>query len=106
MQELLRIPGVARKTANVVLANAFGRAEGVVVDTHVKRVAYRLGLTTQTAPEKIEQDLMAVIPQQDWVAASSLLVLLGRYICVAGRPFCSRCPVYDLCPRVGVENPR
>lgn len=107
MAELLRLPGVARKTANVVMNAAFGTAEGVVVDTHVKRVAYRLGLTTETKnTDKIERDLMAVLPPEDWADAGTLLVLHGRYVCVAGKPFCSRCPIYDLCPRVGVTDSR
>ena len=106
MAELLRLPGVARKTANVVLGYAFGVAEGIVVDTHVTRVAYRLGLTQETKPERIEQDLVALLPRDYWIRTGTLLVLHGRHLCVAGRPWCSRCPVYDLCPRVGVTNPR
>lgn len=107
MEQLLQVPGAARKTANVVLAYGFGVAEGIIVDTHVKRVAYRLGITRETKnTDKIEQDLMALLPRSDWIAAGTLLVLHGRHLCVAGRPYCSRCPVADLCPRRGVTNPR
>ena len=98
MEGLLELPGVARKTANVVLGDAFGKAEGIAVDRHVVRVAGRLGLTANTDPVKIEQDLMAVVPRADWIALSHLLILHGRKVCVARKPKCEICPVNDLCP--------
>jgi endonuclease III len=98
MEELVRLPGVGRKTANVVLGNALGKNEGVVVDTHVQRVARRLGLTEETDPEKIERDLMAILPREAWTEAANLLILHGRAICQARRPQCGRCAVNDLCP--------
>jgi len=104
LADLITLPGVARKTANVVLSAAFGKAEGIVVDTHVQRVAYRLGLTTQKNPEKIERDLMDLLPQKHWIDASTQLVLHGRYICTARRPKCSVCPLRPLCPRIGVTE--
>lgn len=104
MEELVTLPGVARKTANLVLGTAFGKAEGVVVDTHVKRVAYRLGLTLETAPEKIEEDLMEVLPQDEWTFAGHALILHGRRVCVARRPRCSECALAAWCPRNGVEQ--
>jgi endonuclease-3 len=104
LEELTTLPGVARKTANVVLSAAFGKAEGIVVDTHVQRVAYRLGLTTQKNPEKIERDLMDLLPPKYWNDASTQLVLHGRYICIARRPKCSVCPLRPRCDRVGVTE--
>ena len=103
MDELLTLPGVARKTANVVLGNAFGKNEGVVVDTHVKRISVRLGLTKQTTPEKIEQDLMGLVPQKDWTLFSHLIVFLGRSHCTARKPNCPACPLSakKLCPSAG-----
>ncbi len=98
MTELLTLPGVARKTANVILGNAFGQAIGVVVDTHVRRITQLLGLTTQESPEKIEQDLIKIIPQSDWIDFSHLLIYHGRQICKANRPQCQVCPLSDLCP--------
>jgi endonuclease-3 len=98
MEELVRLPGVGRKTANVVLGNALGRKEGVVVDTHVQRVSRRLGLTEETEPEKIERDLMALLPRETWTEAANLLILHGRAVCKARRPECGRCVVNDLCP--------
>lgn len=107
MEELLTLPGVARKTANVVLGSAFGKAQGVVVDTHVKRVAARLGWTPHTDPEKIEKDLMKIVPQSHWIEAGHLLIHHGRKICEARRPRCSQCPVAHLCPSAGtVEGAR
>ncbi|MGK7344348.1 MAG: endonuclease III [Candidatus Nitrospinota bacterium M3_3B_026] len=97
MEELVKLPGVGRKTANVVLGNAFG-IPGIVVDTHVGRVARRLGLTEQKDPEKVEADLMTLIPEKDWTGFSSRLILFGRGFCKAKKPDCARCPVYDLCP--------
>jgi endonuclease-3 len=98
MEELTNLPGVGRKTANVILGNAFGLNEGVVVDTHVTRVAYRLGLTRETDAVKIEQDLVKLIPREKWTLFSHLLIFHGRQICVARRPLCEKCPLWDLCP--------
>ncbi len=103
MDALLALPGVARKTANVVLGNAFGIASGVVVDTHVQRLSQRLGLTEQTDPVKIERDLMALVPRERWVEASHTIIWHGRKCCAARKPACDRCLVADLCPRVGVD---
>ncbi len=98
MEGLVQLPGVARKTANVVLSQAFGVTEGVVVDTHVRRVAGRLGLTRHTDPVKIERDLMALIPREEWGAFSFRLISHGRAVCRAVRPSCDTCPVAGLCP--------
>ncbi len=98
MEKLLALPGVARKTANVVLGNAFGIASGVVVDTHVARVSQRLGLTEDTIPEKIEQNLMRLIPQEDWILFSHLLISHGRAICQARKPKCAECGLEPICP--------
>ena len=98
MENLLTLPGVARKTANVVLGNVFEIADGVVVDTHVSRVSQRLGLTKNTAAEKIEQDLMKLIPRNDWIKFSHIVILHGRYVCKAIRPECENCVLNDLCP--------
>lgn len=98
MEDLLTLPGVARKTANVVLGNVFAIADGVVVDTHVSRLSQRLGLTKNTAPEKIEQDLMKLVPRKDWIKFSHMLILHGRYVCKAIRPECENCVLNDLCP--------
>lgn len=98
MEELTALAGVGRKTANVILGNAFGKNIGVVVDTHVARVSHRLGLTTHTDPVKIEQDLMAVVPQEDWTLFSHLLIYHGRAICQARRPKCEQCPLLPYCP--------
>jgi endonuclease-3 len=103
MDELLTLRGVARKTANVVLGSAYGIAAGVVVDTHVKRLAFRLGLTRETAPAKIEQDLMKVVPQSDWIWFAHALVLHGRAVCDARKPLCGECPLKDICPKKGVD---
>ncbi|HVS04259.1 MAG TPA: endonuclease III [Thermoanaerobaculia bacterium] len=102
MEELITLPGVARKTANVVLGSAFGKAEGVVVDTHVRRVAYRLGLTLEQDPAKIERDLMAALPRDEWIFAGHALIWHGRRVCVARKPRCSRCALARWCPRNGV----
>ena len=99
---LTALSGVGRKTANVVLGTAFGRAEGVVVDTHVKRLARRLGLTTSTSPEQIERDLMRVIPRTEWVDLSHRLIQHGRRVCLARRPRCDACALAAVCPKVGV----
>ncbi len=97
MDELLKLPGVARKTANVVLGVAFGKAEGVVVDTHVQRLALRLSLTGESRPEKIEADLMNLFPRDKWIHLSHLLIHHGRALCQARKPRCMECPVEDLC---------
>ncbi len=98
MDQLLELPGVARKTANVVLGNAFGISAGVVVDTHVTRLSRRLGLTTQKTAEKIELDLIAIVPKKDWVIFPHLLIAHGRAICKARNPLCAECVVEQLCP--------
>ena len=98
MEELTALPGVGRKTANVVLGNAFNTAVGIVVDTHVTRVAGRLGLTSNVDAVKIEQDLMKLIPQKEWTSFSNRLILLGRQICVARKPKCRECALNDVCP--------
>lgn len=98
MHELLELPGVARKTANVVLGVAYRKAEGVVVDTHVTRLSYRLGLSKQTSPEKIEKDLMAQVPKDDWIWVSHALIHHGRKICKARSPMCPICPIRANCP--------
>ena len=98
MDELIELPGVARKTANVVLSNAFGRNEGVVVDTHVKRVAGRLGLTGETDPVRVERDLMQVLDPVDWHSFPWRMILHGRQRCAARKPDCSGCEVRSLCP--------
>ena len=98
MEELLELPGVARKTANVVLGVAFRKAEGVVVDTHVKRLTQRLGLTGQKDPEKIERDWMELLPRKDWIDVSHLLIWHGRKVCNARKPACDACVLQDRCP--------
>jgi uracil-DNA glycosylase len=102
MEDLITLPGVARKTANVVLNNAFRIPSGIIVDTHVARVSRRLGLTSQTRPEKIEQDLMRAVPEKEWIQFGPAMVLLGRYTCTFHSPQCSTCVMEDLCPKVGV----
>lgn len=98
MEDLDALPGVARKTANVVLGNAYHKAEGVVVDTHVMRLATKLGLTDKKDPEKIEQDLMKIVPKEDWIDFSHMLILFGREYCPARPHECANCPLGDLCP--------
>ncbi len=102
LDALVGLPGVGRKTANVVLGTAFGLATGVVVDTHVSRLSQRMGLTAHTQPEKIEEDLMRVFPQAEWIALGHRLIEHGRRICSARKPLCDQCPINDLCPRIGV----
>ena len=102
MDALTTLPGVGRKTANVVLGNAFGKDEGIVVDTHVARITGLLGLTAHTDPEKIEQDLMRVVPRRRWTLFPHLLIHHGRAVCIARRPRCDACPVADLCPSAEV----
>lgn len=104
MDKLVELPGVGRKTANVVLGNAYGINEGIVVDTHVSRVAYRLGLTKEKQPEKIELDLMRCIPQESWTAFSNQLIWHGRKRCKARNPDCLHCELNLLCPKIGVNN--
>ena len=103
LDDLVQLDGVGRKTANVVLGVAYGKAEGIVVDTHVSRLSRRLGLTRQTMPEKIEADLMQLVPRQDWIDFSHLLIWHGRKRCIARKPDCIQCEVARLCPKVGVE---
>lgn len=98
MEELTRLPGIGRKTANVILSAAFGKDEGIVVDTHVRRVAQRLGLTEETDPEKIEQDLMTLIPKKEWGGFGLRLILHGRRTCTARKPRCGECVLEDVCP--------
>lgn len=98
MEDLLTLRGVARKTANIVLGNAFGTVEGIAVDTHVKRLANRLGFSDQKDPDKIEQDLMRLIPKDRWFDLTYVLIDHGRAICQARRPRCGECPVNHLCP--------
>lgn len=98
MKEILELPGVARKTANVVLHNAYGIVEGIVVDTHVRRLSRRLGFTTLNVPEKIEQELLHIIPKKDWGDLSYLLIDHGRALCKAQKPDCEHCPLNKVCP--------
>lgn len=99
LDALLALPGVARKTANVVLGTAYRIASGIVVDTHVLRVSQRLGLSAHDKPEKVEQDLCRLLPQEQWIDAGHRLLLHGRYLCVAKDPQCERCPLHELCPQ-------
>jgi len=105
MDELLTLGGVARKTANVVLGNAFGIASGVVVDTHVSRLSQRLGLTENTSPEKIEKDLTLLVPKKNWVMFSHWLIFHGREVCHARKPKCPECVLADLCPSRDILYP-
>jgi len=98
MEELLTLPGVARKTANIVLQNAYGVIEGIAVDTHVRRLSQRLGLTKNKDPNKIEQDLMQITPTKDWARITDLLIWHGRKVCNAQRPKCAECVLAKLCP--------
>jgi endonuclease-3 len=98
IEELEKLPGIGRKSANMILYNAFGINEGIAVDRHVLRVSQRLGLTKQQKPEKAEQELMKLVPKDQWGKFSNLLILLGRYICTAQKPKHSECPLYELCP--------
>jgi endonuclease-3 len=103
LDQLVELPGIGRKTANVVLGTAFHIATGVVVDTHVVRLSRRLGLTAQKNPEKIEHDLMAIIPKKQWIDFSHRMIHHGRRICAARKPNCDGCPMNSFCPRIGVE---
>ncbi len=104
MEVLLTLPGVARKTANVVLAHAFGQLAGVTVDTHVKRLSHRLGLTTETDPVKVERDLMKLIPQPEWENYSIRIIYHGRAVCNARKPRCQDCELAHLCPSALTKN--
>lgn len=101
--ELITLPGVARKTANVVLATCFDIPSGIIVDTHVARLAPRMGLSGQRDPDRIEQDLMRLVPEDQWTYFGPAMVLLGRYICTAKKPACATCPMADICPKIGVS---
>jgi endonuclease-3 len=98
MKEMLQLPGVARKTANIVLQNAYGVVEGIAVDTHVRRVSKRLGLTDSEDQDKIEQDLMGIVPKDKWMRITDLLIFLGRNVCVARKPKCEICVLNRVCP--------
>ncbi|MBW3543467.1 MAG: endonuclease III, partial [Planctomycetes bacterium] len=102
LDEMVALPGVGRKTANVVLGTAFGHATGVVVDTHVKRLTHRLGLTKSNNPTVIERELMALLPQKEWIDFSHRLIHHGRRICTARKPKCTQCVLLKVCPRVGL----
>jgi len=104
MDALVKLPGIGRKTANVILGTAYGIASGVVVDTHVTRLSNRMGLTTQEDPVKIEQDLMKLLPEDQWIMFSHAMILHGRQICIARKPKCSICPLDSLCPKIGVDQ--
>jgi len=104
MAALVELPGIGRKTANVVLGTAYGIACGIVVDTHVVRVSRRLGLTAQKDPVKIEQDLMQVVPKSEWVAFSHRMIHHGRRLCAARKPQCDDCPLRPFCPRIGIQT--
>ena len=98
MEELLQLSGVARKTANIVLSNAYGVVEGIAVDTHVRRLSQRLGLTENEDPSKIEEDLMRIVPKKYWMRITDLLIFHGRRICVAKKPKCGICVLNKMCP--------
>jgi len=104
MEELVALPGVGRKTANIVLSNAYGVNVGIAVDTHVKRLSGRLGFTKNIMPEKIEKNLMELVPKKDWNYITYLLIEHGRAVCKAPTPICSKCILYSLCPRNGVSK--
>lgn len=102
MEEMVQLPGVARKTANVVLGTAYGISTGIVVDTHVKRLSYRLGLSDEKNPEKIEKDLMGTVPQKDWIFFGHAMIWHGRRVCQAQGPDCPNCLMQSFCPKRGV----
>ncbi|HBE56611.1 MAG TPA: endonuclease III, partial [Cyanobacteria bacterium UBA11366] len=104
MEKLLKLPGVARKTANVVLANAYGINQGVTVDTHVKRLSQRLGLTEYSDPIRIERDLIRLLPQDDWENWSIRLIYHGRAVCQSRKPSCEACVLADLCPSAQISD--
>lgn len=101
MEQLVKLPGVGRKTASVVLGTAYHKAEGVVVDTHVNRLSNRLGLTGEKNPDKIERDLMKILPEEDWIVFSHLMIDHGRAVCKARKPDCDNCVLFKLCPSAG-----
>ncbi len=103
MEELLTLPGVARKTANIVLSAAFGKTEGIAVDTHVARISCRLGLSEESVPEKIERDLMALVPKAYWLDFNYMLVNHGRAVCQSRKPRCPECNLNPLCPKIDVD---
>ncbi|MFQ5798555.1 MAG: endonuclease III [Bacteroidota bacterium] len=98
MEDLVELPGIGRKTANIILGRAFGIPSGIVVDTHVRRVSERLGLTKQSDPKKIEQDLLNLVPQKDWIDFGTMMILHGRYVCLARKPKCPECVLNRICP--------
>lgn len=102
LDDLVKLPGIGRKTANVILGNAFGTA-GIVVDTHMLRLSSRMGLTKHHDPVKVEFDLMELLPKREWTMFSHRMIHHGRAICVARKPFCSKCPLANLCPKIGVK---
>lgn len=104
IEELVRLPGVARKTANVVLATCFNIPSGVIVDTHVIRLAGRMGLSERRDPVEIERDLMRLVPQEEWTFFGPAMILLGRYVCTAKKPDCPNCVMQDICPKLGVKS--
>jgi endonuclease-3 len=104
MEALVKLPGVGRKTANVILGNAFGKNEGIVVDTHVARLSARLGLTRQTDPVKIEQELMPLFPRDEWAMVAHVLIFHGRRVCFARSPQCAICTLHDICPSSSIGN--
>jgi endonuclease III len=106
MDALRTLPGVGRKTANVVLGNAFNITSGIVVDTHVKRLSFRLGLTNEKTPEKVEEDLEKIVPKTHWINFSHWLIFHGRQICKARRPLCEKCVLEGVCPQRGVKRSR
>ena len=101
MEDMLKLPGVARKTANVVLGTAYGIPTGIVVDTHVRRVSQRLGLVSSRNPEKIEKELMELVPRKEWIGFGHRMIWHGRTVCKARRPLCDQCPLRELCPSAG-----
>ena len=104
LDALVKLPGIGRKTANVILGTAFALATSVVVDTHVQRLSQRMGLSSEESPEKIEQDLMKLVPQEDWILFGHAMIWHGRQICIARKPKCSECPLAADCPKIGVTN--
>jgi endonuclease-3 len=105
MDELITLPGVARKTANIVLSSGFHKAEGIAVDTHVKRIAGRLGLSREKDPDKIERDLLKIVPREAWLDFNYLVVNHGRALCPARKPLCAQCPLSQLCPSAAESDP-
>jgi len=102
IEKMVELPGIGRKTANVVLGTAYGIASGMVVDTHVTRISQRLGLTQEKNPEKIEMDLLGQFPQKEWINLGHRMVHHGRYLCTARKPKCDSCPLGNICPRIGL----